>query len=55
MHAHAGESAERVSAGLRAKLSTVPTIFEELEAGPVLGTHAGQGAVGVFVIPGGST
>lgn len=52
MHAHARESAQRVSSGLRAKLATVPTIFEELEAGPVLGTHAGQGAVGVFVIPG---
>lgn len=52
IHAHAGETAARVVAGLRAKLTTTPAIFEELEAGPVLGTHAGQGAVGVFVIPG---
>jgi DegV family protein with EDD domain len=52
IHAHAAESAERVVSGLRAKLTTVPAIFEQLEAGPVLGTHAGQGAVGLFVIPG---
>ncbi len=52
IHAHAPETLARVVAGLRAKLTTAPAIFEELEAGPVLGTHAGQGAVGVFVIPG---
>jgi DegV family protein with EDD domain len=52
IHAHAAESVARVASGLRAKLTTTPAIFEELEAGPVLGTHAGQGALGVFVIPG---
>ncbi|GAC1583660.1 MAG: DegV family protein [Candidatus Elarobacter sp.] len=52
-HSHAPEEAARVVAQLRAKIATVPALFEQLEAGPVIGTHAGQGAIGVFVIPGG--
>jgi len=52
IHSAAAAEARRVAAGLRAKLKKTPARFEVLEAGPVIGTHAGQGAVGVFVIPG---
>ncbi|HEY0393711.1 MAG TPA: DegV family protein [Candidatus Elarobacter sp.] len=52
IHSHAGELAASVVEKLRAKLTTAPHVFEVLEAGPVIGTHAGQGAVGLFVIPG---
>ncbi|MBV8368167.1 MAG: DegV family protein [Candidatus Eremiobacteraeota bacterium] len=52
IHSHAADEAARVVAKLREKITTKPFAFEQLEAGPVLGTHAGQGAVGVFVIPG---
>lgn len=52
IHSHAPDTAERVVAALREKIATTPAQFELLEAGPVIGTHAGQGAVGVFVIPG---
>lgn len=52
VHSHAVEEAQRVAAALRAKITTQPALFEQLEAGPVIGTHAGPGAIGVFVIPG---
>ena len=52
IHSHAGELAASVVEKLRAKLTTAPHSFEQLEAGPVIGTHAGPGAVGIFVIPG---
>jgi DegV family protein with EDD domain len=52
IHSAASDQASRVAETLRAKLTTRPAQFEQLEAGPVIGTHAGQGAVGVFVIPG---
>jgi DegV family protein with EDD domain len=52
IHSHAAADAERVVAKLHEKITTAPRQFEQLEAGPVLGTHAGQGAVGIFVIPG---
>ena len=52
MHARAAIDAERVAGKLQEKLTTRPRLFETLEAGPVIGTHAGQGAVGLFVIPG---
>ncbi|HEY4442382.1 MAG TPA: DegV family protein [Candidatus Elarobacter sp.] len=52
IHSHAAETGERVATALQAKLTTTPAQFERLEAGPVIGTHAGPGAVGVFVIPG---
>ena len=52
IHSHAADEAARVVAHLRAKITTAPVMFEQLEAGPVIGTHAGQGAIGVFVIPG---
>jgi DegV family protein with EDD domain len=52
IHSHATAEASRVAAELRAKITTTPALFEQLEAGPVIGTHAGPGAVGIFVIPG---
>jgi DegV family protein with EDD domain len=52
IHSNAAGEAGSLAAKLRERVTTVPAIFEELEAGPVIGTHAGQGAVGLFVIPG---
>ncbi len=52
IHSHATGDAAAVVDKLRAKIVTKPVLFEQLEAGPVIGTHAGQGAVGIFVIPG---
>ncbi len=52
IHSHIADEAVRLVAKLRAKITTTPLHFEQLEAGPVIGTHAGQGAVGIFVIPG---
>jgi DegV family protein with EDD domain len=52
IHSHAGPLAANVTAKLREQMTTTPLSIEQLEAGPVIGTHAGQGAVGIFVIPG---
>jgi DegV family protein with EDD domain len=52
IHSRAADLATTIAAQLREKITTVPHSFEQLEAGPVIGTHAGQGAVGIFVIPG---
>jgi DegV family protein with EDD domain len=52
IHSHAAQTAGDVLEKLRAKITTPGAWLELLEAGPVLGTHAGAGAVGVFVIPG---
>ena len=52
IHSRAADLAASITAQLRAKITTTPHSFELLEAGPVIGTHAGQGAVGIFVIPG---
>jgi fatty acid kinase fatty acid binding subunit len=52
IHSRAADLATTITARLREKITTVPHSFEQLEAGPVIGTHAGQGAVGIFVIPG---
>jgi DegV family protein with EDD domain len=52
MHSHVEAEAQRVARALREKIVTAPALFEQLEAGPVLGTHAGAGAIGIFVIPG---
>lgn len=52
IHSHAAGEAANVTATLRAKITTTPVLFEQLEAGPVIGTHAGPGAVGIFVVPG---
>ena len=52
IHSHARETADRVVATLREKIATATAQFQLLEAGPVIGTHAGAGAIGIFVIPG---
>ncbi|HWT05450.1 MAG TPA: DegV family protein, partial [Xanthomonadales bacterium] len=52
IHSHAADESARVVTKLREKITTKPAAFEQLEAGPVIGTHAGQGAIGIFVIPG---
>ncbi|MBV8645664.1 MAG: DegV family protein, partial [Candidatus Eremiobacteraeota bacterium] len=52
IHAQAAADADRVAEALRAKITTTPRAFERFVAGPVIGTHAGQGAVGIFVIAG---
>ncbi len=51
IHSHAAELAASVLEKVRAKTTTANTSFELLEAGPVIGTHAGPGAAGIFVIP----
>jgi len=52
IHARAGDEAARVTQQLREKIVRTPKLVETLEAGPVIGTHAGAGALGIFVIPG---
>jgi DegV family protein with EDD domain len=52
VHSHAAAEAQRVATTLRLRITTAPVLFEQLEAGPVIGTHAGAGAIGIFVIPG---
>lgn len=53
MHTKAPELAERVAARLREKLAGPPKSLDLLEAGPVIATHAGAGAVGIFSVVGG--
>ena len=52
IHSHAAAEAANVVTTLRARITSALAQFELLEAGPVIGTHAGPGAVGIFVIPG---
>jgi DegV family protein with EDD domain len=52
IHSDAADLAASVIAKLREKITTAGPSVEQLEAGPVIGTHAGPGAVGIFVIPG---
>jgi DegV family protein with EDD domain len=53
MHTNAPHLADVAAEQLRARLGdTVPLMLEIWEAGPVIATHAGAGAVGVFVTPG---
>ncbi len=50
MHTDAPQLAENAIAQLRAKLGeTRPRLLDILEAGPVIATHAGPGAVGICV------
>lgn len=50
MHTNAPDLAKDVLERLRTRLNGAqPRMFEILEAGPVIATHAGSGAVGVFV------
>ncbi|MBV8244882.1 MAG: DegV family protein [Candidatus Eremiobacteraeota bacterium] len=50
MHTKAPELAERTAATLRERLGAAPQSLELLEAGPVIATHAGAGAVGIFSV-----
>lgn len=52
IHAQADATLALLRSSLRAKLTREPAVFEELVAGPVIGTHAGPGAIGAFVIRG---
>lgn len=49
-HTNAPEIAGRVAARLRERLGTEPKYLRVLEAGPVIATHAGAGAVGIFSV-----
>jgi DegV family protein with EDD domain len=50
MHTDAPQLAEKALSQLRAKLGDVqPRLLDILEAGPVIATHAGPGAVGICV------
>jgi DegV family protein with EDD domain len=51
MHTNAPELAEKTAAKLRERLSGItPRLLEIWEAGPVIATHGGPGAVGIFVM-----
>ncbi len=51
IHTRAAELARDVATRLRAAILTDVRSFDEFEAGPAIGTHAGPGAVGIFVLP----
>jgi DegV family protein with EDD domain len=50
-HARAADVADALAERLRALITAPVRSFDRLEAGPVLATHAGPGAVGIFVLP----
>ena len=50
MHTQAPEIAQRVAARLLERLGVPPAFMQILEAGPVIATHAGAGAVGIFSV-----
>jgi DegV family protein with EDD domain len=52
MHTRAPELAATIERRLRAGIATALRSVEIVEAGPAIATHAGPGAVGVFVAPG---
>jgi DegV family protein with EDD domain len=51
IHARAPQTANDLAARLRAAITTSLRSFDTFEAGPAIGTHAGPGAVGIFVLP----
>jgi DegV family protein with EDD domain len=51
IHTRAHELATDIARRLQAKIVTGVRSFDVFEAGPVIGTHAGPGAVGIFVLP----
>jgi DegV family protein with EDD domain len=51
IHTRAGELATALAARLQERIVTDLRSFDLFEAGPVIGTHAGPGAVGIFVLP----
>ena len=50
MHTKAPDIAQRLADRLLEKLTAPPKSIELLEAGPVIATHAGAGAVGIFSV-----
>lgn len=50
MHTKAPDIAQRLADRLLEKLPSPPKSIELLEAGPVIATHAGAGAVGIFSV-----
>lgn len=51
IHTRAPELAASIAGRLRASITTAVASFDVFEAGPVIGTHAGEGAAGIFVLP----
>ena len=51
IHTRAAELATTLAARLHERIVTDLRSFDLFEAGPVIGTHAGPGAVGIFVLP----
>jgi len=51
IHTRAAELAATLASRLQERIVTDLRSFDVLEAGPVIGTHAGPGAVGIFVLP----
>jgi DegV family protein with EDD domain len=51
IHARAAELAAALAARLHERIVTELRSFDVFEAGPVIGTHTGPGAVGMFVLP----
>jgi DegV family protein with EDD domain len=50
-HAGTPDVGAALAARLQARITTRLRSFHLLEAGPVIGAHAGPGAVGIFVLP----
>lgn len=48
MHTNAPDLAQSILERLRAQLDAEPAMLDVLEAGPVIATHGGSGAVGIF-------
>lgn len=48
MHTDAPDLAQSILERLRAQLDAEPALLDVLEAGPVIATHGGSGAVGIF-------
>ena len=51
IHTRAPELAAALGARLQERIVTELRSFDIIEAGPVIGTHAGAGAAGIFVLP----
>lgn len=51
IHTRAPELAQALGARLHDRIVADLQSFDVIEAGPVIGTHAGTGAVGIFVLP----
>lgn len=52
LHTDAPDIAVALAEKLRARMTTTSALFETMEAGPAIATHAGPGVVAIFYIPG---